>query len=1123
MNANTILNQLNEAIWTVNSKTGVYTYLNEAQVVSVFGFSLQEMLEDETKWLYKVERIQQERLKAYRLGKFDGLEISLSYYYDHPQKGLIRLIENLKKVETEEGNVVLCRCSQLNYKANPINFNPNLPNSLNSYIQLAHHFGDATIVLNRFNSIVHLNTIAESILGYKLSDLDPNHSQLNDVGSIYEEKDGVDIKLELKSILKTIWLRNGSGMPYRIKIKTHQGKTYYLTTNSILSTNEELQETFALIVLRDITKEVNLTSEMQKRAEQFRLIFENSPAGIAFYDNNGTILEVNEELCRIMGAPRTSIIGLNMVSQLKNKAIIQQVKKSLTGYFGLYEGSYTSVSGKRTAFVRAYFNPILGLKNEVIGGVLLADDLSESQKNKEEIQNLYTNLNGLIESSDDVVFSLDREYKYLFYNTKYLEMFDRFFEKKTIDLGLSIFDCITNINTPEMFRESLDKVFNGERYQGTSRYVDKDNNVAYFNVSMQPVYRDNTEIVAVSVFMKNVTQEYEISAKVAANEQLLNSITTNITEAVYRSSNKHGIVFANDAFYAMFGYRKGEKIIDADLYLLYESPGMRNIIMLELEKNGHISNRELLMRRRNGQTFWVLLNVSTTELDGQIYYDGVITNIDDRIKQDVIIRDNEERYRFLYDDNPSMYFTLDLNRTILSVNKFGAEQLGYKPEELTNSKYDLLYFAEDEQAFVHAFNAFIESKAQQTTCIFRKKTRFDTIIWVKESIRLVKNPAGETNVLVVCENINDQKRAEEELKISEESYRNLFEYASEAIYILNEEFLFEDVNATACEMYGYKKSEIIGKSPLFLSALNRNDKDYVFTLLSKALKGIPQEAEIWGKRKNGEIFPKKMRLQRGVYFGKTVIITFADDITNIKKSEEERTKLIADLTKQNRDLQHFSYVISHDLRAPVANMLSLTSIFSLDNIDQEIREKVIDGLGQSAKHLDRTIRDLNEVLSIRNDVHSIKEMVIFQDLVLGVEQALSKQIEQYDVSISYNFDEVNSIFTLRSYMQSIFFNLISNSIKYRDVNRKPEIEITTVQKSGKIKIIFKDNGLGLDLDKYKKKIFELYQRCHDHVDGRGLGLYLVKTQIEALNGVIDVDSEIGIGTTFTVILSNELS
>lgn len=243
---------------------------------------------------------------------------------------------------------------------------------------------------------------------------------------------------------------------------------------------------------------------------------------------------------------------------------------------------------------------------------------------------------------------------------------------------------------------------------------------------------------------------------------------------------------------------------------------------------------------------------------------------------------------------------------------------------------------------------------------------------------------------------------------------------------------------------------------------------------------------------------------------------------NLEDIVDERTKelklTIENLSKQNQDLEQFSYIISHNLRAPVARILGLVNVFDKREIVSQNNQKIISHLEKSTQSLDNVIKDLTQIIAIRKNLTSTKEMVNIKtelDTILGY---FADQIEQNNIKIEQNL-QVKYINSIKSYIQSILFNLISNSIKYRSNQRNLVISITAEVVDNLVCIAIKDNGIGIDLtnlDTYK--IFGLYQRMHDHVEGKGLGLYLVKTQIEFMSGRITLESKLNKETTFKVFL-----
>ena len=232
---------------------------------------------------------------------------------------------------------------------------------------------------------------------------------------------------------------------------------------------------------------------------------------------------------------------------------------------------------------------------------------------------------------------------------------------------------------------------------------------------------------------------------------------------------------------------------------------------------------------------------------------------------------------------------------------------------------------------------------------------------------------------------------------------------------------------------------------------------------------------------------------------------------------EQKEKMTADLIHRNKDLEQFTYIISHNLRAPVANIIGLSSRLQQVNLEEDIKRQIAEGLSTSVKKLDEVIRDLNDILKIRQKVDESKQVINLTQFASDIHLSIEKMIENENAVIIWDFSEVNEIVTIKSYLHSIFYNLISNSLKYRQPGVPPAIKIKSQKLNNKIILSFKDNGLGIDLNKLSDQVFGLYKRFHADIgEGKGIGLYMVKTQVESMGGKISISSEVNVGTEFRI-------
>ncbi|HNV31244.1 MAG TPA: ATP-binding protein, partial [Cyclobacteriaceae bacterium] len=239
-----------------------------------------------------------------------------------------------------------------------------------------------------------------------------------------------------------------------------------------------------------------------------------------------------------------------------------------------------------------------------------------------------------------------------------------------------------------------------------------------------------------------------------------------------------------------------------------------------------------------------------------------------------------------------------------------------------------------------------------------------------------------------------------------------------------------------------------------------------------------------------------------------------------KTVEEKNIDLVRtneELVRHNNELRQFSYTVSHNLRGPVARLLGLTDLFSKP-ISQQEKEEIGMMVKKSGLELDEVLRDLSLIIDIRNDLYQVREKISFEVELAKTVSMLRDQIRP-TYQIDVDFSEAPFVYSIRAMIQSILFNLLSNAIKYRNPENELRISIKTSKHFNRdVSLQVSDNGLGFNLQTHKENLFKLYKRFHTHVDGKGLGLYLVKTQVDTLGGKIEIESEINRGTTFTITL-----
>jgi K+-sensing histidine kinase KdpD len=244
-------------------------------------------------------------------------------------------------------------------------------------------------------------------------------------------------------------------------------------------------------------------------------------------------------------------------------------------------------------------------------------------------------------------------------------------------------------------------------------------------------------------------------------------------------------------------------------------------------------------------------------------------------------------------------------------------------------------------------------------------------------------------------------------------------------------------------------------------------------------------------------------------------ICILQNITERKNAEENQKRLTEDLITQNKYLQQYSYIVSHNLQAPISNIIGLVDLFAL-NFGKEQEGVFLESLKKAAQNLDVVVKDLNSMISYKKGINENKQEIVFEEIMGIIKKNLEKQIIESKATIITNFEKVSSIKSVHSYVLSIITNLIDNAIKYKSLDRPPIIKLETHSELGFVCMRICDNGLGIDLNLQKDKLFGFYKRFHTHVPGKGMGMHLVKTQIESLGGRIEIASEVDKGTCIRI-------
>ncbi|GGZ19823.1 hypothetical protein GCM10007049_10470 [Echinicola pacifica] len=438
-----------------------------------------------------------------------------------------------------------------------------------------------------------------------------------------------------------------------------------------------------------------------------------------------------------------------------------------------------------------------------------------------------------------------------------------------------------------------------------------------------------------------------------------------------------------------------------------------------------------------------------------------------------------------------------------------------------NSKSDGVTIIADHVADLFPKDLFLQDEKLKSYCstAIKNKAGKKVGILVLADTKPMLNESGIINIVsILADRVGaelQRMRYEQELVSSQQLYRSIAEnFPKGTVDVLDRELRYIYTEGSEYFHLGLDPKALIGTK--HLSKYDEFTARRAKLKLEEIFQGQTVTYEITFNDQNYMKIGVPLRDEDGKV---TRALLVTQNITVTKKAQIERERLIRDLSSHNEELQRFAYIVSHNLRAPIVNITSLLDLINEDNLADPTNLELIDSLKTSTQILNATLMDLIEVVSIKKQKLLKVENISFHNVVHNIEKSLFRQLQDAKAIINRDF-QVEHINYVYSHLENFLLNFVTNSIKYSHPDRQPILNISTEQVGKNILITFNDNGIGIDLEKYGDRIFGLYQRFHTHVEGKGLGLYLIREQIRSLDGDILVESSVDIGTTFRIILKN---
>ncbi|MFV8226329.1 PAS domain S-box protein [Christiangramia aquimixticola] len=484
------------------------------------------------------------------------------------------------------------------------------------------------------------------------------------------------------------------------------------------------------------------------------------------------------------------------------------------------------------------------------------------------------------------------------------------------------------------------------------------------------------------------------------------------------------------------------------------------------------------------------------------------------------LADSEHRFRTIFNQAAIGMARVD-SRTgkVLETNKRFQELIGYSEEELTGKKHTDFSHPEDIDSNVKLMQKLRNNEIREYHLSKRLIRKNGKVIWINLNVSPLWAEGEEaTSHIALVEDISSRVEAKQLLKDNENRFRSLVENSNEIILIVDDQNSVKYASPSLGKVTNYQKIDFSVNGVLHYVHPDYHDMlrekiEYAYTK-----PGIPIP----------DIILKVIDADNQWFWVNLTLTNMLDadningfviNLRNITEKREAELNLVKSyelVMEQNKRLLNFAYIVSHNLRSHASNMEAILDLYDSEDSEEE-KNNFIGLLKKVSKNLDQSLRDLNEVVSINTNMDLKVEPISVNSVLGQTLEMLSLQINARNAEVITEVPDGMIVHFNSAYIESVLLNFITNALRYSHEERDSVIWIKGYKEENHWVLEIKDNGIGIDLKRHGDKLFGLYKTFSGRKDARGVGLFITKNQINAMGGDVEVESEVGIGTTFKVI------
>jgi signal transduction histidine kinase len=446
--------------------------------------------------------------------------------------------------------------------------------------------------------------------------------------------------------------------------------------------------------------------------------------------------------------------------------------------------------------------------------------------------------------------------------------------------------------------------------------------------------------------------------------------------------------------------------------------------------------------------------------------------------------------------------------------------LGYEPGEIESSYnffYDQVLYHGDKKAFAKSIN---ERNLNNTSTVqVRLLTKNEGYQWFENVSRRSDDPTNQ-QIYGSLTNIHFHKLAELQSAEKETLFFEAGKIARVAVWEVDVATMNLNLSPEGYEIFDLNNSVKLSVDDT-VSFFEPQYRPIAAEAIENIIKQCRSfDLELCFRSAKNRVFWVNFKAIPIINdYGKCISIRgIIQDIDHSKKREVAVQNSLSLSVDQNKRLQNFAYIVSHNLRSHTGNLEFMVNLYN-DSESKEERAEVFEHIRSISTSLNTTVKHLEEVVKIQAEINKDKKVVDFQETFEVIVRALKNNITDLGAKIEYDFTKAPEINYIPAYLESIMQNLLTNALKYSAKNRAPIIRCHTFKMNSHVYLIFEDNGVGIDMERHGNDVFGMYKTFHQNNDAQGIGLFITRNQVESLGGTIKIESTVDVGTKFTIKLT----